>query len=88
MDARWPNGEKVAQPFLITTIKAYLVIDPVTGDEGVTAFQAGNTMMPMICADEARVASMRPIAEAMARDHGVKIKLVEFSVRRDVEVFE
>lgn len=75
--------------FRIAKLHAYVAIDE-NGEEGVCAAynHATNTWMPMVCADEARIKSFRPIAENMAKKFGRPIKLVCFTVRKDVEVIK
>lgn len=63
----------------------------VTSDkdgEGVPAFFDGTMMLPMVCADKARVDSLRSMAKQMARESGNKITLCRFSVREEIEVIE
>lgn len=73
----------------IDQMYAYIVMDD-DDTEGIPAFQlTGSQMpMPMVGADMARVESLNPIAQDMARQLGKKITLVRFSVREEVEVFE
>jgi len=60
----------------------YLAIDSVDdceGIAGITAILDGQrTVMPMIAADKARIASLRPVAQEMARREKVKLRLVRF----------
>ena len=71
-------------PFRITTIHAFTTIGE-DGDEGIPAILLDGTWMPMVCADKARLDSMRPQAQAIATRTGKSIKLVRFSVRSDIE---
>lgn len=71
----------------IEHIHAFIAEDRGPGDEGVTAFKGPHGWMPMVGADVARVESLRAIAREMARN-GKRIRLVKFSVREEVEVFE
>lgn len=58
-------------------------------DEGVAAFNATPVWtLPMVAADEERVASLRPIARQLAKLSGKPIKLVRFETRVEEEVFE
>lgn len=61
-------------------------------DEGVTAFLQGPALMrqwmPMVGADEARMASLKVMAQGIANTTGQKITLVKFSVRTDLETIE
>ena len=56
-------------------------------DEGVTAFLPGPSAqwMPMVGADEKRMASLKPMAQELANASGQTITLVKFSVRTDLE---
>lgn len=70
---------------LINSLWAFLSVDPADGNEGVCAATIGNTLMPLIAADEARLASLRSHAEKIAKRSGRKIKLVKFTTREEVE---
>jgi hypothetical protein len=56
--------------------------------EGVPAFWSGEAYMPLVCADKARVDSLRAMARNIARESGNKITLCRFSVREELEVIE
>lgn len=71
--------------FKITEIYAFIAVGP-DGDEGVCGFQSAGTFMPMVCADQARVDSLRPVAVSLAAITGARITLAKFSVREDMEV--
>lgn len=71
--------------FRIQTLSAFIAVDPKDGDEGVVAAHIDGVWYPLTCADQARIDSLRPHAQDIARATGITIKLVEFSVRRDVE---
>jgi len=69
----------------IDELFAFTAIDS-DGTEGVTAFLTiDETILPMVAADRARVDSLRPIAQDIARQRGVTIRLVRFSVREVLE---
>lgn len=71
----------------IDELFAFIAAD--TDGEGLPAFMAPSGMMlPMVCADKARVDSLREIAKKMARESGNKITLCRFSVREEIEVIE
>ena len=59
-------------------------------DEGVTAFLPPlmHQWMPMVGADEKRMASLRPMAQELANATGQRITLVKFSVRTDLETID
>ncbi len=52
------------------------------GGEGVCSVKLGDTHMPLIGADMARIESLRGHAAFVARASGCPVRLVEFSVRR------
>lgn len=54
--------------------------------EGVVGFKAGNQWMPLVAADEARVESLRQVAENVAQVSNTKITLAKFSVRQNLEI--
>ena len=70
----------------IDTITAYIAVDDE--GEGICAFQGPGGWMPMVAADQARIDSLRPMAEALAEGSGRRIVVARFSVRTDVEVIE
>jgi hypothetical protein len=70
--------------FRIGEVHAYLVVGE-SGDEGIAAYHTGTGWMPMICADKARIDSLRPMVEALARETGQAVRLVKFATRTDVE---
>lgn len=54
------------------------------GDEGVSAFLGRDqTWMPMVCADDARVESLRPMAKQLATLTAKPIMLAKFEQRTD-----
>jgi hypothetical protein len=63
----------------------FLAVDH-TGDEGVIAYPMGNTIMPLLGADMARVDSVRTLAQKIADARGCDITLAVFSVRENREV--
>lgn len=72
----------------IRAVWLFVAID-TDGDEGLPAFESKGVIIPMVCTDEARVASLRPMAARAARERGVRIELVRFGGEREVlEVWE
>ena len=57
-------------------------------DEGVSAFQIGDTWLPMVGADMKRVDSMKPVAQLIADRTGQTIKLIRFTQREEIETIE
>lgn len=71
--------------FKIETIYAFISVVE-NHDEGVIAFNANGTMMPLVCGDEERLKSIRPLAEKIAElNPHIKVKLVKFTSREDLE---
>lgn len=70
--------------FKIKDLWAYVSVAD-DGEEGICAVMMENTWMPMVMANEARIKSMRPIAEKMAKEQKKVIKFVKFSTRTDLE---
>jgi hypothetical protein len=66
---------------------AFLSIDH-DGEEGVCAASINGVMMPLIASDQQRVDQLTPIAEDIAREAGVRIRLVEFSTRTIIREIE
>lgn len=64
--------------FRIEHVWAFIATDPANGDEGIPAMMIGRTMCPLIGADEARLASLREMAQELVRMTGIKIRLVRF----------
>lgn len=69
--------------FVINDIYAYLAVAG-DGDEGIVGF--GGT--PLIAADLTRLHETRPIAEAIAKQTGITIRLVRFTTRTELDVIE
>jgi hypothetical protein len=87
----WDDDPLLIQPKntmpRIDAIWAFLSVDEKDGNEGVTAATIGNHLVPLIAADEKRLASLRPIAQNMAERFGMKIRLVKFHVREVIEEY-
>lgn len=54
------------------------------GNEGLCAGELNGIFMPLIAADQARLRSLTPAAEALAAECGMTIVLVEFTARVDL----
>lgn len=68
----------------IDTLTAYVAYDDE--GEGLAAFQNDDGMwMPLIAADHERAVSLKPYAQAIATQSGKSIKMVQFSVRTEIE---
>jgi hypothetical protein len=68
----------------IDCIWAFLSVDEEDGNEGVCAAPLNGSLMPLIAADEKRLASLWPVAEEIARLTGRVIRLVKFHNREVV----
>jgi hypothetical protein len=73
----------------ITEVYVFASVDE--GGEGIvghTAYIGGREVfMPFVCADKARLESIKPMAKQIARDHNKKIKLIRLSVREEIEEY-
>lgn len=74
----------------IEQMYAFVCLDPEDNTEGIPAFidPATGMPMPMVAADMKRVEQMRPIAEGLVKQTGVRITLCRFEVRTEIEVLE
>jgi len=43
-------------------------------------------MMPFVCADKARMESLKPLAKKMSLESGMKVKLIKLTNREELEV--
>lgn len=64
----------------IREIWAFVSVD-AEGNEGVCAAMIGGAWMPLIAADAARLAQLRPIAARLATAGNMRIRLVRFTSR-------
>lgn len=72
----------------IDTIYAYIIRDE-DGTEGIIGHVVpGSGSMPLIGADEERMRSMEPIAQAIADGTGKTISLVHFTKREELKPIE
>jgi hypothetical protein len=67
----------------ITKLVAYVAVDH-DGSEGIISMRMGDFMAPMIGADTERIRSLYPIALGIANIEGLKFKVLEFELARDV----
>lgn len=72
----------------IDNIWAFVSVD-ADGNEGVCAapLWRGGDPIPMIAADEARLANLIPLAEAMTKMAGMTIRLIRLHNREEVRIF-
>lgn len=76
----------------IDSLYAYVSVDHEDGNEGLCGAPVGPVgCMPLIAADEKRLEQLTPIAEQMARQFKMKIRLVKFTKReviRDIGPYD
>lgn len=81
------DGEQVGVAGdVIETLSAYIAVDD--SGEGIAAFQdvARGVWMPMVAADQARIDSLRPMAQTIAKMSGRRVVLARFSTREDIDI--
>jgi hypothetical protein len=70
----------------IECIYAFVSVDAEDGNEGLVAAPLGPVgCMPMIAADEKRLANLIPIAEEVAKRFNMKIRLIKLSHREVIK---
>ncbi len=75
--------------FRIERLFAFVAVHD-DGDESVVAVPIGpgGSLMPLVGADEARLADLRPLAERAARMLRKPVRLVWFETRRDGDLLQ
>jgi hypothetical protein len=73
----------------IDAIWAFLSIDPEDGNEGVIAgpLMGPGSVVPLVAADEKRLASLEPFAQQWAEVFGRVVRLVKFSQREVIREY-
>lgn len=66
--------------FTMTSLTAYIGIDPVNGEEGIISMY----MMPMIAADEERMKKLYPEVSEFCKQLNVEFRIVQFTTRTDI----
>ncbi len=69
--------------FVVDELFAFIAVDD-DGDEGIMAAMMGDTMMPLIFADLARLPAFAPVADNIAKAAGKDYKLKHFQLLGDV----
>lgn len=70
--------------FRITKLWGYFAVRD--GDEGICAHHDGVMgWMPLIASDRVRMEQLKPVAQVIANQTGLTIKLAEFTERKDIE---
>ena len=70
---------------LIDEVYCWVGIDPADDSEGVCAVLLGDTWMPLIAADKARLADLRPLAVTIRRQENKALRLIRLTTREIVE---
>lgn len=70
-------------PFRINKVTVFIA-EEEDGSEGVMGALLGEVFYPLVCADEARISVMFPLAEQIKNIKGQDYRIVQFSVREDV----
>lgn len=73
----------------IDEVFAFVSVDEKgEGIIGQTVQLMGQTVfMPFVCADKARMESLKPLAKKMAKEAHKKIKLIRLSIREEIEEY-
>lgn len=69
-------------PFKIEKLTAFIAVEDQ--EEGVMAALVGDVYIPLVCADEARVASLYELAQHISERKGIPFKVIQFDNRQDV----
>ena len=81
------GSKQVSSPLYIEKLFAFVVANPE--GEGVIGMRTPNgNWIPLVGADKERIESLRDVAEGTAKASGRPVRLVEFSVRKDLEVIK
>lgn len=69
----------------VTEMFAWLAVEE-NGSEGIIAGPVGrHELMPLVGGDRKRMEALRPVAEYVQQQTGLRIKLVRFSEREELE---
>lgn len=70
----------------IDELYCYVSVDAQDGNEGLVGAPIGPIgCMPLVAADKARLSQLTPLAEELAKQFNIKIRLVKFSKREVIE---
>lgn len=70
----------------IDEILAYIAKDPSDGTEGIISVISESGPLPMVGADREKMLFHRPLALEIAKKKGIKVTLLRFSKREELEV--
>ena len=68
-----------------TIDEVFLFVTEGTEGEGLIGQRMGDSWIPFVCADRARLESLRPLAEEIAKATKKKVKLIRYSAREEIE---
>lgn len=73
----------------ITELYAFVSVDKHgEGVIGQTVWMEGDRVfMPFVCADKARVESLKPMAIEIAKKNGIHVRLIKLTNREELEDF-
>lgn len=75
--------------YLEKITEMYVFVSVDEGGEGVVGMtmpiNGRETFMPFVCADKARMESLKPIAKKISQESGKTIKLIKLTNRKDIE---
>ena len=72
----------------VNQIYAFFSVNQDDDIEGLAAFVDKGTVIPLIAADKTRMEELKLIAQDMAKKEGMALRLVKFTSREEVEVFD
>ncbi len=72
----------------IDSVWAFLSTDEGGNEVAMGCDIVGIGWVALIAADEERLASLRPIAKQLAREERLKVRLVKFTTREDLETID
>lgn len=74
---------------LLKIEEVYVFVSVNQDGEGIVGqtieLMGSPVFMPFVCADKARMQSLKPLAKKIAKESGKKIKLIRLSVREEIE---
>jgi hypothetical protein len=84
------NQQDVRQTTTVNEMMwAFLSVDPENGNEGIIAgpLMGSGSVVPLVTADEKRLASLEPFARQWAQVFGRVVRLVKFSQREVIKEY-
>lgn len=72
----------------IDELYAYIFEPKGPGQEDIVAVKTGAGLIPLVGAGEEKLEALRPLALQVAQNSGVRIKVLRFSNREELEIIE